>query len=407
MTDDILDVKETTCCIVGGGPGGAVLSLLLARKGIPVMLLEAHKNFEREFRGDTIHPSVLEIMDEVGLADRLHQLPHTKIRTMTLRTVDGPVSIADITHLKIRYPYIMMLPQSRFLEFIIQEAENYPQFQLVLGANVQRLVEKDGVVEGVRYRADDGWHEVRALLTVGADGRFSRLRSLAGFEPIKTAPPMDILWFCMPRKPEDAEDAAGGYLGRGHILVLLTRPEEWQVGFVFPKGEYQKVRAAGIKSLRRSIVETVPWLGDRVEQLQGWQHVSVLSVESSRVPLWYRTGLILIGDAAHVMSPVGGVGINYAIQDAVVAANVLGGPLQRGQVRVTDLAAVQRRREWPTRIIQAIQAQFQKSVVAQVLDSDKPFRPPLLLRILPRIPILRRLLARLVAVGVSTVHVRD
>lgn len=407
MTDDILDVKETTCCIVGGGPGGAVLSLLLARKGIPVMLLEAHKNFEREFRGDTIHPSVLEIMDEVGLADRLHQLPHAKIRTMTLRTVDGPVTIADITHLKIRYPYIMMLPQSRFLEFIIQEAENYPQFQLVLGANVQRLVEEDGVVEGVRYRADDGWHEVRALLTVGADGRFSRLRSLAGFEPIKTAPPMDILWFCMPRKPEDAEDAAGGYLGRGHILVLLTRPEEWQVGFVFPKGEYQKVRAAGIESLRRSIVETVPWLGDRVEQLQGWQHVSVLSVESSRVPLWYRTGLILIGDAAHVMSPVGGVGINYAIQDAVVAANVLSGPLQKGQVHLTDLAAVQRQREWPTRIIQAIQAQFQKSVVARVLDSDKSFRPSLLLRVLPRVPILRHLLARLLAVGVCTVHVKN
>lgn len=407
MTDDILDVKETTCCIVGGGPGGAVLSLLLARKGVPVMLLEAHKNFEREFRGDTIHPSVLEIMDEIGLVDRLHQLPHAKIRTMTLRTAEGPVTIADISDLKIRYPYIMMLPQSRFLEFIVQEAENYPQFQLVLGANVQRLVEEDGVVRGVRYRADDGWHEVRALLTVGADGRFSHVRSLAGFEPIKTAPPMDVLWFCLPRRPEDPDDAPGGYLGRGNILVLLTRPEEWQVGFVFPKGEYQKVRAAGIETLRRSIVETVPWLGDRVGQLQGWQHVSVLSVESSRVPLWCRTGLILIGDAAHVMSPVGGVGINYAIQDAVVAANVLSGPLQKGQVRLTDLAVVQRQREWPTRIIQAIQAQFQKSVVARILDSDKPFRPSLLLRVLPRIPILRHLLARLLAVGVSTVHVKN
>lgn len=407
MTDDILDVKETTCCIVGGGPGGAVLSLLLARKGIPVMLLEAHKNFEREFRGDTIHPSVLEIMDEIGLAGRLHQLPHAKIRTMTLRTADGPLTVADLSHLKIRYPYIMMLPQSRFLEFIVREAENYPQFQLVLGANVHRLIEEDGVVRGVCYRADDGWHEARALLTVGADGRFSRIRSLAGFEPIKTSPPMDILWFCMPRKPEDAEGAAGGYLGRGHILVLLTRLEEWQVGFVFPKGEYQKVRDAGIETLRRFIAETVPWLGDRVGQLQGWQHVSVLSVESSRVPLWYRTGLILIGDAAHVMSPVGGVGINYAIQDAVVAANVLSGPLLKGQVHLADLAAVQRQREWPTRIIQAIQAQFQKSVVARVLDSDKPFRPSLLLRVLPRIPILRRLLARMLAVGVSTVHVKN
>lgn len=407
MTDDIRDVKETTCCIVGGGPGGAVLSLLLARKGIPVMLLEAHKNFEREFRGDTIHPSVLEIMDEIGLANRLHQLPHAKIRTMTLRTVEGPVTMANFSYLKIRYPYIMMLPQSRFLEFIIQEAEHYPQFQLVLGANVQQLVEGEGVVRGVRYRADDGWHEVRALLTVGADGRFSHVRSLAGFKPIKTAPPMDILWFRLPRKPEDAEDAPGGYLGRGQILVLLTRPEEWQIGFVFPKGEYQKIRAAGIESLRRSIVEMVPWLSDRVEQLQGWQHVSVLSVESSRVSLWYRPGLILIGDAAHVMSPVGGVGINYAIQDAVVAANVLSGPLQKGQVQLTDLAAVQQQRQWPTRIIQAIQAQFQKSIVARVLDSDRPFRPPLSLRILPRVPILRHLLARLVALGVSTVHVRD
>ena len=398
---EILDVQQTTCCIVGGGPAGAVLALILARQGIRVMLLEAHKDFDRDFRGDTIHPSTMEIMEELGLASRLLELRHSKIHTLTIQTSEESVQLADLSRLKTRYPYIMMLPQVDFLEFIIEEAKRYPNFQLVTGANVQELIEEDGIVRGVRYRGHGGWHEVEAQLIVGADGRHSRLRQLAGFEPIETSPPMDVLWFRLPRKPEDAE-GFNGRIGRGHILVMLERSHEWQIAYVIPKGGYQQIRAAGLEALRQSIVEVVPELSDRVELLNDWSQVAFLSVESSRLPRWYRSGLLLIGDAAHVMSPVGGVGINYAIQDAVVAANVLSATLKAGNVRVSDLAKVQRRRELPTKIIQAFQSLVQQQILAPALNSQQSFKPPLLLRL----PILRDLPARLIAFGVWPVHLK-
>jgi 2-polyprenyl-6-methoxyphenol hydroxylase-like FAD-dependent oxidoreductase len=310
--------------------------------------------------------------------------------------------------LKTRYPYITMLPQVDFLEFITAEAKRSPHFRLVMGANVRELIEEDGLIRGVRYRGHDGWHEVRALLTVGADGRFSRIRRLAGLESIKASPPMDVLWFRLPRRPEDPEDAVAALrAGRGLFLVLIDRFEQWQLGYVFPKDGYQQVRAAGLQELRRSVVKLVPWLSDRIEHLQEWKQVSVLSVESDRLSRWYGPGLLMIGDAAHVMSPVGGVGINYAIQDAVAAANVLSGPLKAGQVQLSDLAAVQRQREWPTRIIQAFQAQVQRRVVARALDFSQPFTLPVFLRLLPRLPILRKLPARLIAFGVRPAHVQN
>ena len=397
----VLDVQQTNCCIVGGGPAGAVLALLLARQGISVSLLEAHKDFDRDFRGDTIHPSVMQIMEELGLASRLLELRHSKIHTLTIQTSEESVQLADLSRLKTRYPYIMMLPQVDFLEFIIEEAKRYPNFQLVTGANVQELIEEDGIVRGVRYRGHGGWHEVEAQLIVGADGRHSRLRQLAGFEPIETSPPMDVLWFRLPRKPEDAE-GFNGRIGRGHILVMLERSDEWQIAYVIPKGGYQQIRAAGLEALRQSIVEVVPELSDRVELLNDWSQVAFLSVESSRLPRWYRSGLLLIGDAAHVMSPVGGVGINYAIQDAVVAANLLSATLKAGNVRVSDLAKVQRRRELPTKIIQAFQSLVQQQILAPALNSQQSFKPPLLLRL----PILRDLPARLIAFGVWPVHLK-
>jgi len=405
-THEIKQVEQTTCCIVGSGPGGAVLALLLARKGIPVILLEEHMDFDRDFRGDTIHPSVMQIMEELGLADRLLQLDHTNAYSLPVQTAKGTVTLADFRRLKTRYPYIALIPQLHFLEFITTEAKRYPNFQLVMGARAEKLIEEDGYIHGVQYRGQDGWHEVRAVLTVGADGRFSRIRRLAGFEPIKTAPPMDVLWFRLPRKPGDPKQS-GGRLGSGHILIMLNRADHWQMGYVIPKGGYQEIHAAGLEKLRQTIVEMLPEFADRVDHLQEWKQVSVLSVESSRLPRWYRPGLLLIGDAAHVMSPVGGVGINYAIQDAVEAANVLSEGLKEGQVRTRDLAEVQRRRELPTRIIQAFQNFIQQRVLANVLKSDKPLRVSPALLFLLRLPIVRDIPARFIAFGFRSAHVKN
>jgi len=404
-THAIKRVEQTTCCIVGGGPAGAILALLLARKGIPVMLLEAHMDFDREFRGDTIHPSVLNILDEIGVADRMLQIRHTKMPKISFQTANGEVTIADFNRLKVKYPYIAVLPQADFLRFITEEAKRYPNFQLVMGAQVDELIEEEGRVCGVRYRGTDGWYEVRAALTVAADGRFSRIRKLAGFEPITTSPPMDVLWFRLSRKPTDTDDTFGRF-GKQLILVLINRFDYWQVGYVIPKGQYQQVRAAGLEQLRRRVAELVPQLADRVQELTEWKQISVLSVESSRLPRWYRPGLLLIGDAAHVMSPVGGVGINYAIQDAVVAANVLGGKLKYGIAETRDLAKVQRQRELPTRVIQAFQSAAQKGGLANVLRSEQAVTVPPLIRFLLRIPFIRDFPARLVGFGLWPAHVK-
>jgi 2-polyprenyl-6-methoxyphenol hydroxylase-like FAD-dependent oxidoreductase len=400
----ILDTIETTCCIVGAGPGGAVLALLLARQGISVTLLEAHEDFDRDFRGDTIHPSVLHIMDELGLADRLLQLRHSKIHQAAFATPNGPITLADFRRVEDKFPFIAMLPQVQFLEFITTEAKRYPSFRLLMGASVQDLIEEDGFVRGVRYRSPDGWHEVRATLTVGADGRSSRIRRLAGFEPMKTSPPMDILWFRIPRVEGDPEGVLG-HFGRGHALVLLDRLDEWQVGFVIMKGSYSQVRAAGLDALRRSIADLLIEFPDRIEHLKDWKQIAVLSVESSRVPRWYAPGLLLIGDAAHVMSPVGGVGINYAIQDAVVASNVLSKPLRMRKIALEELREVQRQREWPVKVIQWIQSQLQKRIIAAALKSDKPLQLPSFMRLILRIPVVRDLPARILAFGVRRVHV--
>lgn len=398
---DIVDVQTTDCCIVGGGPAGAVLALLLARQGIAVVLLEAHKDFDRDFRGDTIHPSVMEIMEELGLSDRLLQLPHTKMRQIRIKTAENTVTLADFSHLKTKYPYITMLPQVKFLEFITQEAQKYPNFQLVMGANAQELIVEDAVVHGIRYRGGGGWHEVRAKLIVGADGRHSKLRQLGGFESIETSPPMDVLWFRLPRKPEDAEGGMGR-IAQGHLIAMLDRGDEWQLAYVIPKGGYQQLRATGLEELKKSVVEVVPELSERISNLHDWSQVAFLSVESSRVKRWYRPGLLLIGDAAHIMSPVGGVGINYAIQDAVITANAIAQPLKKQNLELKDLAKVQRQRELPTRIIQGFQTLIQKLIFARILTTDQTFQPPGFLRL----PILRDLPARLIGLGVFPVHVQ-
>jgi 2-polyprenyl-6-methoxyphenol hydroxylase-like FAD-dependent oxidoreductase len=400
--------EETRCVIAGAGPGGAMLGLLLARSGVAVTLLEMHRNFDREFRGDTVHPSTLEILDHLGLAERVHEIPHSKVYGPSFMTSKGLFQPFDLRRLKGKFPYILVIPQAKFLELLTGEAVRYPQFQLEMGANVYDLIRENGLVCGVRYQTSETQAEIRARLTVGADGRHSRVRHLAGFEPVKTSPPMDVLWFKLPKLATDI-DAASGLMGAfhgGRILVVLDRFDHWQVGFVFPKGQYQQVKATGIEAMRRAIVELEPRFAEHVETLRDWNQLMLLSVESSRCLRWYQPGLLVIGDAAHVMSPVGGVGINYAIQDAVVAANLLAKPLLEGRLGEQHLAEVQRRREFPTRFIQGFQAMMQKRVLAPALASTQTaIQVPTLVRWLVRMPILRDLPPRLIGYGVRRVRV--
>jgi 2-polyprenyl-6-methoxyphenol hydroxylase-like FAD-dependent oxidoreductase len=398
--------SETGCAIVGGGPAGAVLALLLARRGVRVTLLEAHEDFDRDFRGDTLHPSVLELLDELGLAERLHRLPHSKIHTGTIMTDEGPTVLADFRRLKTRFPYIMMLPQKDFLAFVVEEAQRHTSFGLKMGARVEGLIEEGGAVRGVRYEDGDGEHDLRAALTVGADGRGSRVRHLGGFELLKTSPPLDVLWFRIPRHAGDPEGGVAYFRG-GTGLVMLNRGSQWQVAHLILKGGYRDVRAAGMEALRDRLKTAAPEYADRFDVLHEWKQISMLSVESSRVRRWHKPGLLLVGDAAHVMSPVGGVGINYAIQDSVVAANVLADPLKKGTLTEAHLQEVQRQREWPTRLIQALQTRVQKRVIAAALDPRAKFRVPLALRLLLRLPGLRTLPARVIGLGFKRVQVRD
>ena len=408
--EEIRDVQTTTCCIVGGGPAGAILALLLARRGISVTLLEMHKDFDREFRGDTIHPSTLEILDQIGLAAPLHSLRHSKVSGPVINFPDGAFRPFDLTRLKTKFPYVLLIPQSQFLDFLAKEAAKYPSFRLIMRANVRKLVEENGAVQGVRYLGpDDHWHELRAALTVGADGRFSLIRQLAGIEPRKTAPPMDVLWFRLPKLPNDLNLPGGllGGIGPGRLLIVLDRADYWQTGLVFPKGRYQELHAQGIEAVRRTIAEIEPRLAKNAESLTDWRQLSLLSVESSLCPRWHKPGLLLIGDAAHVMSPVGGVGINYAIQDAVVAANLLVAPLKAGHITESNLAQVQREREWTIRVIQRMQAIMQNNLIAKAFNAQARLRVPWQMRLLVRIPILRDIPSRLIAFGPRRIRLRD
>jgi 2-polyprenyl-6-methoxyphenol hydroxylase-like FAD-dependent oxidoreductase len=399
--------RQTDCCIVGGGPAGVVLGLLLAREGVSVTLLEAHKDFDRKFRGNTINSSVMEVMAELGLTDRLLELRHAEISRLTIQVAGSSTVFADFRRLKTRYPYVLMLPQTSFLELLASEARRCPNFRLIMGARVKELIEEDGVVRGVRYRTADGAREVRATLTVGADGRFSRVRRLAGLKPVEGSPPMDVFWFNLPREPGDPEDAGAVFrFGPGSLLVLMDHFDHWQVGYIIRKGSYRQLRVAGLPALRRSVAELVPEVADRVGHLKAWKQGSLLSVESDRLSRWYRPGLLLIGDAAHVASPVGGVGINLAIQDAVAAANVITEPLKAGRLRPRHLKVVQRRREWPTRLVQWAQVLAERWVVSGALDASETFKLSILLRFMLRAPYLRDLFARLVAFGAWPVHAR-
>ena len=331
-------------------------------------------------------------------------MPHTKVRRI-VPPLPGPKPLAvDFANLGGRFPFMTVMRQVEFLQFVAAQAGPYPDFKLVMGANVRELVESDSIVRGVRYQAKDGWHEVRALLTVGADGRFSRLRQLSRLPaPIKTSPPIDILWFRLPKRAGDPEGIMAG-LNMGRGLVMLERTDHWQLGYVLPKGTYQQIHAAGLDAFRHTIGAIQPWLGGRLDELQDWKQCSLLAVESDRLPRWYRPGLLLIGDAAHVMSPIGGNGINYAVQDAAAAANILSGPLKRGRLSVRDLAAVQRRRDWPTRITQAIGTQIQNRILGPAITGGRRVPLPPAAAVLLRLPLFQRIPLAWIAYGLWPVH---
>ena len=388
-----------------------MLALLLVRRGVQVTLLEAHKDFDREFRGNTINPSVMEALARLGIAEKLLTLPHAKVRRFVLQAGDKRRAFADFSRLKTPYPYVLMLPQARFLEFVVAEASRYPNFRLLMGARVRELVEEGDQVLGVRYRGESGaHHELRATLTVGTDGRFSRLRKLAGLEVGASggSSPMDVFWFNLPREEGDPEEAGAVFrFGRGSLLVLMDHSEYWQAGYIIPKGGYARLKKGGLPALRRSVAEMAPEMAGRVAALEDWGQGSLLSVESDLLRRWYGPGLLLLGDAAHVVSPVGGVGINLAIQDAVVAANVLAGPLLKGRVRARHLRWVQRRREWAVRLVQYAQDLAQRHIVAGALRGYEPFEPSRVLRLLLRVPVLRDVPARLIAYGAWSVRPQE
>ena len=395
---------NTRCCVAGGGPAGMMVGVLLARAGIDVVVLEQHADFLRDFRGDTVHPSTLEVIHELGWLDDFLARPHTKIRQVSGYIAGVKVTLADFSHLPVRCPYIAMMPQWDFLDFLVAHGRRYPGFHLEMEADVVDVVQEDGRVIGVQARTPRGPLEVRADVTIGADGRHSIVRERAGLAVESFGVPIDVLWMRLPRKPDDPNQLLG-YLTAGHVFVMLYRDDYWQCAFVIPKGGHDEQRRLGLPSLRATIAGMVPWLGDRVQELQDWEQIKLLTVLVDRLREWSKPGLLCIGDAAHAMSPIGGVGINLAIQDAVAAANLLVARLQRGVPSDDDLRAVQQRREFPTRATQRLQLAVQERFLNRALISST-VTVPWPVRLINAWPILRRIPARLIGLGFRPEHVR-
>ncbi len=395
---------STQCCVVGGGPAGLMAGFLLARAGVDVIVLEKHADFLRDFRGDTIHPSTLRLMDELGLLDAFLRLPHHKAYELAAWIGERKYKVADFKSLPGKCNFIAFMPQWDFLDFIAAQARALPNFRLLMQTAADDLIWDGDRVAGVSATSPDGPLEISAKLVIAADGRGSRLRAAAHLDVEDFGAPMDVLWFKLPRKESDPDESFGR-VAPGRMLAMIDRGSYWQCGCVIPKGGAQELHQKGIEAFRDSIAALTPFLADRVDVLKDWSDVNLLTVQVNRLKTWSRPGLLCIGDAAHAMSPVGGVGVNLAIQDAVAAANLLAAKLRAGAVTDDDLAAVQRRREFPTRVTQSIQLAIQNRVVRSVLAADKPFDAPLALRLLDAVPLLRRLPARLIGLGVRPEHV--
>jgi 2-polyprenyl-6-methoxyphenol hydroxylase-like FAD-dependent oxidoreductase len=400
---------RTECCIAGGGPAGLMLGYLLARAGVDVIVLEKHLDFLRDFRGDTIHPSTLTVLDDLGLLDAFLALPHDEVTELVGDVYGEIVPIADFTHLDAPRPFMVLVPQWDFLDFIADQARALPNFSLRMGATALGVIERNGdgdadgerAVIGVNVQTADGGFAIHADLVVAADGRHTTLRESAGLASIELGAPIDVLWFRMPRDRADPRSQTGGSIRPGALLVTLNRGDYWQCAYVIPKGSLAALQAAGIAAFRDRVVAIAPFLAAGAGTLVDWEQAKLLSVQISRMPRWWREGLLCIGDAAHAMSPVGGVGINLAIQDAVAASNLLADALREKRLTTGHLAAVQQRRDWPARVTQRAQMAVQNEVLAPVLaGTAAPAELPLPLRLLRRFALLRRLPARLVGIGV-------
>ncbi len=394
----------TKCCIAGGGPAGMMLGFLLARAGVDVVVLEKHADFFRDFRGDTIHPSTLELMLELGLLDEFLKLPHQKVDRLTMQIGDERLRMIDLTHLPTHCKYIALMPQWDFLNFLAAHGKRYKTFDVRMQAEATDLIEEGGRVVGLRAKTPDGELTIRADLVVGADGRHSTVRDKAGFKSDDYGAPMDVLWFRLPRKETD-ESEPFGHIEAGAMMIMLNRGDYWQCAYVIPKGGIDRVTAEGLDAFRQRVVFMSPFLADRVGELTSFDDIKLLSVAVDRLRQWWRPGLICIGDAAHAMSPIGGVGVNMAVQDAVAAANRLAAPLKAGTAGDDDLRAIQQRRTFPVRVTQAIQLTMQKRIVSRALSTTQRPKPPLLFKLFELIPVLQRIPGRLLAVGVRPEHV--
>lgn len=381
-----------------------MLGLLLARAGVRVEVLEKHADFFRDFRGDTVHPSTLQLLHELGWLPEFLERPHQKATQVTAVFGDARVRVADLSHLPTECKFIVLMPQWDFLDFLAQKAKQYPSFSLRMQAKVTGLLREGERVVGVQGEGPQGTFATRADLVVAADGRHSTLRAAAGLKSIDRAAPIDVLWMRIPRKPTDPSQPQGRF-APGNLFVMIMRGDYWQCALVIPKGGLQQLQAAGLEALKKRLIAIEPLLHDRTQSLRSWDDIKLLTVTVDRLERWYQEGLLCIGDSAHAMSPIGGVGINLAVQDAVAAANLLWKPLREGRLRVSDLAAVQKRRAFPTKIIQAGQVAIQNRFLRRVLGSQA-VRPPWAVRVLERWPFLSRIPARLIGIGPRPEHVR-